>query len=1004
MPAKKKVSKKSRVKKSPAGKKAVPAKSTKPARPKQKQPPAPKTKREFPIVGIGTSAGGLDALIDFFSNMPLDNNMAFIVIQHLDPMRKSNMSSILQKYTKMKVLEIEDGVSIMPNRVYLNPPHRDVAVMNKTLQLMEPHYNGGAKLSIDAFFRSLAEELGENSICLIFSGSGSDGSLGLKSVRDKGGLVMVQQPEQAKYDGMPRSAINTGMVDRVMPVEKMPAELIQYTTHPYVKNGREPSSPDEEFNTQLQKIFVLIRSKTGHDFSHYKHTTLKRRIERRLALHQLDRLADYVTYLQQTPREVDILFKDILITVTHFFRDSAAYNALAKKVLPKLLAKKKSSLPVRVWVPGCATGEEAYSLAIAFQEAMDKMKNPVEIKIFATDINEDVINYARQGNYPGSIATDVSAKRLKRFFLKEDDTYQIKKFIREMIVFATQSIIKDPPFSKLDLIVCRNLLIYLNKELQEKVLPLFHYTLNPGGFLFLGTSEGIGSVSNLFEPVDVKNKIFRSKIGVITKPIEYLESAAKGDTAVITQGVEHSLVEADIHNLADKMILEHYALPCVLINRDFDILYFHGKTGKYLSPPAGGASFNILKMVNEDLHQALSTILHQSVKRKEEIVKRGIEITYNQKSLTVDLAVRPIIENKTGQHLMMVVFDDKTHFEESAKKSERRYRKDTTESRIDTLEQELQSAREYLQTTVEELETTNEELKSANEELQSTNEELQSTNEELSTVNAELQNKIEELSRANDDLNNLFSSTEIGTIFLDEDLCIKRFSPRATKLFNLIKSDIGRPISDITFNIDFEHFFGEIKEVFEKLEHKEFEVTTHDNKVFVLRILPYRTQKNVIEGIVITFTDVTTIKDILSLQRLAAVVTDSNDAITLLNHHGSITAWNRGAEKMYGYTEAEALKMKISDLLPEHRKGEFIEMIKVLKANKEVKPFQTKRIVKEGGTIDVFVNVTKLLDDDGSITHLATTERKLSDIENILTIRKKDKKKPKKGGRNPGNS
>ena len=720
-----------------------------------------------------------------------------------------------------------------------------------------------------------------------------------------------------------------------------------------------------------------------------------------MALHQLDRLADYVTYLQQTPREVDILFKDILITVTHFFRDSEAYKALAKKVIPELIAKKKSSLPVRIWVPGCATGEEAYSLAISFQEAMDKMKKPVELKIFATDINEDVIHYARQGNYPGSIATEVSTKRLKRFFLKEDDSYQIKKTIREMIVFATQSIIKDPPFSKLDLIVCRNLLIYLNRTLQDKVLPLFHYTLNPGGFLFLGTSESIGRVHDLFDPVDAKHKIFKSKIALKTKPLAYLASAAKPGRGVPVHNEEHSLMEADIHRLADKVILKHYALPCVLINQDYDILYFHGKTGKYLSPPVGGASLNILKMVNEDLHQALSTILHQSVKQEKEIVKRGIEITYNQQRLTVDLAVRPIIENKTGQHLMMIVFDDKTHIEESSKKRDKRYKKSTSELRIETLERELQSTREYLQTIVEELETTNEELKSANEELQSTNEELQSTNEELSTVNAELQNKIDELSRANDDLNNLFSSTEIGTIFLDEDLCIKRFSPRATKLFNLIKSDIGRPISDITFNIDFEHLLGEIREVFEKLEHKEFEVTTHDNKVFILRILPYRTQDNVIEGIVITFTDVTTIKDVLLLQRLAAVVTDSNDAITLLNIRGKITAWNRGAEKMYGYTEAEALKMKITDILQENMKGEFIEIIKALKTKQEVKPFQTKRITKDGRTIDVLVTVTKLLDDDGNITYLATTERNLSEIKKIIQIQKENKSKAYKTGGDP---
>ncbi len=711
-------------------------------------------------------------------------------------------------------------------------------------------------------------------ICIILSGTGTDGTLGLKAIKGEGGITMVQEEKQAKYDGMPRSAIDTGLVDYILPVESMANELIKYTKHPYIDGPKKIQNAEEKFKDNLQKIFILIRASTGHDFSDYKQNTIRRRIERRLAVHQINKLTDYVRFLRQTPAEVETLYKDLLIGVTNFFRDKDAFAALNKKVIKDILNGKKQYSPIRIWVPGCATGEEAYSIAMLFIEVTEKIKKHFNIQIFATDIDADAIEFARGTIYPDSIAADVSVERLKHFFIKEDNAFKIKKQIREMVIFATQNLIKDPAFSKLDLVSCRNVLIYMDTTLQKRILPLFHYTLNQNGYLYLGTSESIGGFFDYFSPVDVKWKIFKRKGISIDRHNDFHRMPFLRTNADFQKADKRILTASNIRELAEKVILEDYAPPSVLINDKYDILYFYGKTEKFLTPPTGEASFNITKMVRSDLKYKLTNALHKAGKQKKEVMIDGLKVKHNGSLISFNLVIRPITETQFAQGLMMVIFEDKTEHVTVTKRLAVASTPDNTDAQMVVLEQELQSTKEYLQSTTEELETSNEELKSTNEEMQSTNEELQSTNEELETskeelqstneeletVNSELQDKVEELSRSNDDLNNLLASTEIGTIFLDTKLCVKRFTPTIANIFNLIQVDIGRPIGDINANIIYQDLYKDAEDVLATLKQKEIEIQSKDNKWYSMRILPYRTVENMIDGVVIAFVDITTFK------------------------------------------------------------------------------------------------------------------------------------------------
>ncbi len=812
----------------------------------------------FPVVGIGASAGGLEALELFFTHMPPKAYISFVIIQHLDPKHKSIMDELLKRHTTMKVLQAEDGATLEPNSVYLNQPDKDIGIFNGTFQLTDPVETHGIRLPINHFFSALAEDQGKNAICIILSGSGSDGTMGLKEIKGAGGMVMVQQPEQARYDSMPGSAIETGLSDYVLPVENMPKELIRYIKQPYVR-GYKISIGTVHLDA-IQKILMLIRSRTGSDFSHYKQNTIHRRVERRMALHNLTDIQNYVRYLKENPAEVDALFKDLLIEVTSFFRDPGAFEVLGNKIISAIVKQKEPDSAVRVWVPGCATGEEAFSLAMLFQEAMDRLNKHLNVQIFATDINKETIEQARTAQFPEGISADISEERLKQFFIKEGKAYRVKKTIRDMVVFAVQNLISDPPFSKLDLVSCRNVLIYMDSVLQKKVIPLFHYTLNQNGYLFLGTSETVGEFSNLFSPVDTKWKIFKRKGIFAGKMPDYLHAPLDDAHPAYLKTLEQPVLkETNIRDMAEKIILDEYAPPCVFIDERYNILYFHGSTDRYLTHPPGEPSFNLITMAREDLRYQLNAVLNKAVKQKKAVVRDTLQVKQQEGYQNIGIAVRTIPQSSLKQKVLMVVFEEKLPLAEQSTKKKKTVGTQRTNLRVTSLEKELQSTKEYLQATLEQMQTSHEELRSANEEMQSTNEELQSTNEELATskeelqstneelvtVNSELQDKIEALVQANSDINNLLASTDIGTIFLDNDLRVKRFTPVMTHFFNLIQADIGRPIGDITSKMPFVNISQEVRAVLKDLQKRKFDIQTKNGNWYSLHILPYRTIENI---------------------------------------------------------------------------------------------------------------------------------------------------------------
>lgn len=947
-------------------------------------------KTQFPIVGMGASAGGLEAFEAFFKAMPSNSGMAFILISHLDPTHISILPELIQKKTTMKVSLIEDGMKVEPDRVYAIPPNKDVAILNGILNLMDLPQPRGFNLPIDNFFKSLAQDQGANAICIILSGTGSDGTLGLKQIKGELGMGMVQDEKSAKYDGMPRSAIATGLADYVVDVDKMPDLLIKYTRHAIMEPKGKTGTDEDKFQRALQKIFILLRSHTHHDFSLYKKNTIIRRIERRMHVHQIDDIKDYVTYLQKSDREIYVLFKDLLIGVTNFFRDPEAFELLRDKFLSNPLSDKPENYMIRIWVAGCSTGEEAYSIAILLQECMEKLTRHFDVQIFATDIDEEAINLARSGLYPLSISADVSPERLKRFFTKEESHFRVKKSIREMLVFAPQNLIKDPPFTKLDLLTCRNLLIYLGPELQKKLLPVFHYSLKPDGILFLGSSESIGQETNLFKLCHKKWRIFKRQGNASTAhPILDFPALPSHEDITGTKMPEAVKRAEEINSfmLVETILQQSDTPPCAIIDEKFNIVYTHGRTGKYLEPAIGKVSINILEMARPGLKAMLASAIRKASTHKHDVTHNGIEVQDNGGFITVNLTVKPVLEYGAIRGMLMVVFNDATKIKAPAKQKKPKKTED-----ISRLEHELQYTKENLQTTIEELETSNEELKSTNEELQSTNEELQSTNEELetskeelqslneesATVNAELQSRIDELSDANDDMKNLLDSTEIGTIFLDIDLNVRRFTDSVTQLIPLNSADIGRPVK---------HFATEFKEfnivdhaqlVLKNLATQEFEVQSRNDKFFRTRLMPYRTMHNVIDGVVITFEDITEFKKFrLTSQRLSMIM-DSKDAVIIQDKEGKIAFWNKGAKKLYGYSETEALKINISDMVPKEKKQAFSAFMKHAFAGKLFNSLETERRTKDGRTIRVWMMAAALRDEKDAVDGIVTIEREMT--------------------------
>lgn len=948
-----------------------------------------KKSTSFPIVGIGASAGGLENLNTFFSIMPSNSNIAFVIIQHLSPSHKSIMASLLEKQTQMVVRQIEDGTRLLANHVYLNPPGKNVAVFNRCLHLLEPVKSATINMPVDFFFKSLSEDQGEKAIGIILSGTASDGTLGIKAIKGEGGMAMVQHPDTAKYDGMPRSAVETELIDFILRVEEMPETLIRYLQHPYIELKSQITLKDTSIKNQTQKIFSLIRTSTGHDFSHYKQTTILRRIERRLAVHQIKSLSDYVLFLQKYPAEIDLLFKDLIIGVTSFFRDPEAYEILEQEVLPNLLKEKGPDATIRIWVTACSTGEEAYSLAIILSELKDKVKNHFNVQIFATDIDSDAIAFARKGIYPENIGVDIPSERLNLFFTKKPDGFHVKKQIREMIVFSTQNLIKDPPFSKLDMVSCRNLMIYMENILQKKIIPLFHYTLNPGGILFLGTSESIGGHTDLFGPLNSKWKIFGRKTSIAGREKDYFDKIFDtAQTNIITAEKDDLPVKVDIRAEIERTLLDAYAPAGVLINEKYEILHFVGKTDKYLTPPIGKPEFNVIDMAREDLKTKLITTIHKSMREKKAMFCPGVRVRDNGTFCVINISVRPLTGKQWPSGLMLVTFEN-TPKEVPGQKKAGSVKTKKQNAALKNIEQELQSTREYLKAAIEELETSNEELKSTNEEMQLVNEEmqssneeletskeeLQSSNEELATVNSELQNKVDEYTKASDDINNLLAATEIATIFVDTDLCIKSYTPAAEGVIKLISTDIGRPLNDLKTCFPEVDLVSLAEKVLKDLSMVELDVLSQDDIWYSLKIIPYRTTSNIIDGVVITFLNVQKIKQADKLRRLATVLEDSNDAVTILDMEGNILTWNKGAQQMYGWTEYQALKMNFSEFLPDAKQDELESIVEKLEKKVPIIPFKTQRKTSTGKILDVWVSITALKDENGRPVEIASTER-----------------------------
>jgi len=828
----------------------------------------------FPIVGIGASAGGLEALEQFLRHVPQDSGMAFVIVQHLDPTHKGIMHELLRRATTMEVFQVKDRMRIRPNCVYVIPPNKDMSILHGVLHLFEPTTPRGLRLPIDFFLRSLASDRQEGSIGVILSGMGSDGTMGFRAIKEKGGLTLAQDPVSAKFDSMPKSAIGAGLADIVAPAEDLPGKIADYLKHALVI-ARTDIALEEKDQSALDKVLILLRSKTGHDFSMYKKNTVYRRIERRMSIHQIDRIAAYVRYLQENPQEVELLFKELLIGVTGFFRDEAAWEHLRQKAIPALMKTREDHPALRAWSAGCSTGEEAYSLAMVFQEAAGEVKpaKNFTLHIFATDLDRETIDKARQGSYPAGIAADVSPERLNRFFIKEDGGYRITKEIREMVTFATQNVIMDPPFIKLDVLICRNLLIYLTPELQKKLLLLFHYSLNAGGVLFLGSSETIGIFNHLFAPLDVRSRQFRRVESVMTAEIPAFPASFSPAPAGVTKELTMLKPAGNLQSFADQLLLQRFSPPAVLVNDKGDILYISGRTGKYLEPAAGKANWNIFAMARAGLRFDLGSAFQKALRQKGAVTVRGLTVDEGSGAHTVDITVSAIQEPEALKGMVMIVFNDMPAPAEKKTKVSAKTAS-AGHARVLEMEQELRHLREELQTTREEMQSSQEELKSANEELQSTNEELQSTNEELTTsreemqsmneelqtVNAEQQAKMDEMSWINNDMKNLLNSTQIVTVFLDNDLHIRRFTTGADKLFKLIPGDVGRPLSDITSDLLYPEMTEEAREVIRTLVFSEKQIVTTDGRWFLVRIMPYRTAEDVIGGVVITFANITAAK------------------------------------------------------------------------------------------------------------------------------------------------
>ena len=951
----------------------------------------------LPVAGIGASAGGLDAFKKFFSAMPADSGIAFVLIPHLDPRHESLMVELISRHTKMPVAEAQDGAQVEANHVYIIPPNKYMTISGGVLRLSGPVERGGPQTSIDLFLRSLGDDKQEQAICIILSGTGAHGTLGLKAVKAAGGLAMVQDPLTAEYPAMPQSAIATDLADYVLPVEKMPPALIAYVQHCYI-NGSKSAAEQKEAGDDLNQVLALLRARSKLDFRHYRKKMLARRVERRMSLCHFDRMADYMAFLREHPDEVRHLSRDLLISVTSFFRDPEAWNTLETQVIAPLVRGKEPDEPLRVWCAGCATGEEAYSLGILLLERLAAAQKNCPVQIFATDVDEESLDVARRAVYPESISADVSPERLSRFFTRaSESSYQISKQLRETVIFARQNVITDAPFSKLDLVVCRNLLIYLEQEVQKKVIDLLHFALLDGGCLFLGSSETIGRSADLFEPLAAKWRIYRrigpSRANNMQFPVAQIEPRQPKTAPAPAPGKPPA--PPRLPELAQNFLLRRFALACVVINRNYEVLHFAGPTEDYLIQPGGPPTRDLLSLARPGLESKLRLVVQRAIRENSAQGIKNVMMRHGNVSRRVNIDVEPLSLSRQTEGLLLIAFHEQPG-PAGETLEQVKTRTQTAESDLmRQLEQELETTREDLQSTIEELESSNEELKasneeimsmneelqSANEELETSKEELQSLNEELNTVNNQLQDKVQDLETANNDITNLFNCTDIATVFLDSGFRIRRFTPASTRLFKIIATDIGRPLADVVKTFTDDDLLHDARHVLTDLAPCEKEVPTEEGRWCARRIIPYRTLDDRIDGVVITFADITERKLAADavVRRLAAIVESSADAIYSNDLDGTIQTWNRAAERLYGYTRQEALGGSIRSIIPEDRLQEWADVMARLARGEQIEQFDTERICKEGRCIPVSLTYSPLCDAGGRVISASVIARSMAE-------------------------
>ena len=945
-----------------------------------------------PVAGLVASAGGLDAFKKFFTAMPPDSGIAFVLVPHLDPQHESLMVELLSRHTAMPVVEVAEAMLVEANHVYVIPPNKYMTISGGVFCLTGPVKRGDWQTSIDSFLRSLADDQQERAICVVLSGTGAHGTLGLKAVKAAGGMAIVQDPRTAEYPRMPQSAIGTGLADHVLAPEQMPKALVSYVQHFYV-NGRRVATEAMVAPDHMNQLLALLRARANFDFRYYRPKMLARRVERRMGLNHIDHLGDYLAHLRENPDEVKRLARDLLLSVTSYFRDAEAFRALETGVIAPLVAAKDSQDSIRVWVPGCATGEEPYSIAMLVLEHLSTAQKSCRLQIFATDVDQEALEVARQGIYPESISADVSAERLARFFIKtEDSSYQVNKQLRESVVFAPQNLITDAPFSKMDLVSCRNVLIYLEAEVQKKIINLLHFALNMGGFLFLGPSESIGRQVDLFEAVSKNWRIYRrigatrlERVEIPIAPGPGLPAHAVGTTEGAVQKPP-SLAE-----LTHRLLIEQFAPTAVLVNRKYEILYFVGNTGRYLEFPTGEPAFDLTVMAREGLRTKLRGAVHKAVRDGQPVELTGVRVKRNGGYDDVAVRVMPVQSPKSAEGLMLVTFQD------VAKPALRSavVEPPSEDAVMRQLEAELHATKEDLQCTIEEMESSNEEIKASNEEVMSMNEELQSTNEELetskeelqslneelNTVNNQLQDKVAELEGANNDLANLLNCTDVATVFLDTQFRIRRFTPSATVLFNLIATDLGRPIADVTRKFADSDFLTDGRQVLQELVPREREVRSEGDRWWTRRILPYRTLDDRVEGVAITLVDITERRkaaDIM-VRRHAAVVENSADAIFSKDLNGTIRSWNRGAIKLYGYSIEEAVGRSVKTLVPTDRIEEWAQAMSQLARGESIEQLETEQIGKDGKRVAVSLTISPIRDANGKVVSASVTGRDITE-------------------------